>query len=95
MFTSMTVYLKQKLHACAKAFMAEGKVATDPVGMIAITFVSLKELMDYFEGKLHACAKAFMAEGKVATDPVAIDADCGTTTTLSFFPSDKSRLSPA
>lgn len=26
--------LKRKLHASAKAFMTEGKVATDPVGML-------------------------------------------------------------
>lgn len=26
--------LKRKLHASAKAFMSEGKVATDPVGML-------------------------------------------------------------
>ena len=33
--------LKRKLHASAKAFMAEGKVATDPVGMLAwVPFIS-------------------------------------------------------
>lgn len=39
-FARLDVYihdylLKRKLHASAKAFMTEGKVATDPVGMLS------------------------------------------------------------
>nr|GFB28770.1 hypothetical protein [Tanacetum cinerariifolium] len=40
MFTSMTDYLKRKLHASAKAFMAEGKVATD-VGRVSVYKLSI------------------------------------------------------
>lgn len=31
--------LKRKLHASAKAFMTEGKVATDPVGNVVIRYI--------------------------------------------------------
>jgi len=44
LFCRLDVYIydylmKRKLHATAKAFVAEGKVATDPVGEIADYFL--------------------------------------------------------
>jgi len=44
LFCRLDVYIydylmKRKLHATAKAFVAEGKVATDPVGKIADYFL--------------------------------------------------------
>lgn len=41
-------FLKRKLHASAKAFMSEGKVATDPVGnVIFILFIYLFILIKF------------------------------------------------